>query len=321
MRLFTLSVVVIMTSRVAAEPREVSSFKIPHDGRSLLYSVVLSPDGKTITAGGFQKVYVCDSDSGKLRATLALADEVSALAFSPDGKSLAAVDRNEVKLWDTATNKETALLATKRHGGHVLSLAFSPDGKNLAVGSVGGEVRVWDVSIAKLREQVEHDRVLFGAVAFSPDGKTLALSGSNSFGDAPTYCRDTATGKKLFDLRGHAQGAMCLQFAPDGKTLAGAGNNSKVILWDASTGKELRVLKGHDDWVTAIGFSPDGKSLAAGDKKGKVFVWDAATGAERAKLSCGGWTRLLVFPKPDELMTATSDGAVKRWDLSTGGGK
>jgi WD40 repeat protein len=162
-KLFALAVVVILTSSAAAGSRERLSFKIPHDERSPLYSVALSTDGKTVAAGGFEKVYVCDGDTGKLRATLALADEVSALAFSPDGKSLAAVDRHAVKLWDTATNKETARFAPEK-GGHVLSLAFSPDGKTLAVGSAGGVVTLWDVSAGKVRDTVAHDQEVFGSV-------------------------------------------------------------------------------------------------------------------------------------------------------------
>ncbi len=67
---------------------------------------------------------------------------VLGIAFSPDGKRIAAVDWNgEVRVWDVATGQ---MDPTRRsHKGGVLSVSFSPDGNKIASGSEDGTLRLW----------------------------------------------------------------------------------------------------------------------------------------------------------------------------------
>jgi WD40 repeat protein len=67
---------------------------------------------------------------------------VTALAFAPDGKTLASggVDRN-VRLWHVATAQEMAWFGP--HAGTVLAVAFAPDGRTLVSGDDTGQVRLW----------------------------------------------------------------------------------------------------------------------------------------------------------------------------------
>ena len=63
------------------------------------------------------------------------------MAFSPDGRTLAAANGDIVQLWDVATGQATATLFG--HTEHVWSVAFSPDGRTLASGSMDKTVRLW----------------------------------------------------------------------------------------------------------------------------------------------------------------------------------
>src|SRR5436309_534357 len=73
---------------------------------------------------------------------------VECVAFSPDGKTLAAGFRDEVvRIWDVATRKEGPTL--KGHAETVSSVAFSPDGKLLATGSWERTVKLWDTATWK----------------------------------------------------------------------------------------------------------------------------------------------------------------------------
>ena len=103
---------------------------------------------------------------------------VFSVAFSPDGKTLAAGDLDgTVRLWDVATRRQLGSPLTSPTGT-VQSVAFSPDGKTLASGSADGTVRLWDVATRRqLGSPLTSPTGTAESVAFSPDGKTLA-SGS-----------------------------------------------------------------------------------------------------------------------------------------------
>ena len=102
---------------------------------------------------------------------------VAALAFSPDGKTLATASEDKfVRLWEVAGGKE--LRRFTGHKGAVLAVAFSRDGKNLATGSADASVGLWNTgSGAEVRRFQKH-RYGVAAVVFHPDGQALVSAGS-----------------------------------------------------------------------------------------------------------------------------------------------
>jgi WD40 repeat protein len=136
---------------------------------------------------------------------------VSALAFAPDGKDLAAAsDDGTVILWRVADGTEVRRF--EGHRGRVSALAFAPDGKTLVSGSEDGPLFVWDVAGGKRLHVLEgHDEWVLG-LAFSPDGKTLASCAY----DRTVRLWDAATGKALRVLKGHTESVSAVAFSPDG---------------------------------------------------------------------------------------------------------
>ena len=77
-------------------------------------------------------------------------DEITSLAFAPDGKTLASGSRDAiVKLWDIETRSERATL--RGHSAPILALAFSDDGESLASGDADQTMKVWDVTTGRER--------------------------------------------------------------------------------------------------------------------------------------------------------------------------
>src|SRR5205807_6893777 len=122
-----------------------------------------------------------DAESGKKLFGVAAHNDLDrfCLAFSPDGRRLAAAgaDGAAVQLWQADTGKE--LFTLQGHGGEVLHVTFSPDGRRLASAGADGTVRLWQVDTgAELHTLRGHIKEVYH-VDFSPDGRQLASAGSD----------------------------------------------------------------------------------------------------------------------------------------------
>jgi WD40 repeat protein len=235
-------------------------------------------------------------------------DYVTAVAFSPDGKTVASGSYDKtVRLWDAATGEERQKL--EGHDEIVTAVAFSPDGKTVATGSDNKTVRLWDAATGEERQKLEGHDSHVTAVAFSPDGKTVA---SGSY-DQTVRLWDAATCEERQKLEGHDEIVTAVAFSPDGKTVASGSYDKTVRLWDAATGEERQKLEGHDKIVTAVAFSPDGKTVASGSADKTVMLWDAATGGERQKLQTSRIVSRTAFSR-DGVSLETDVG---RLDLGT----
>ena len=247
---------------------------------SILYNhVAFAPDGKTLAACGpgvpsqEPVVHLWDYAAGALVRRLSFKDRpdelllVDGVAFSPDGKVLAASGRTaqegatKVRFWEVATGK-----------------ALSP--QTAAMNGVDrGETPHWTA----------YDTPL---VVFSPDGRLLATRHPRK--GIPVW--EALTGRERFRLDGHEGSTWCVAFAPDGRTLASAGRDGTVRLWDVEKARELKRLTGHRGWVHALAFTPDGATLISGGADTTVLFWDVAAvtgrGRERTHLTAGQWEPL-----------------------------
>ncbi len=271
--------------------------------------VALAPDGKTLaTDGRAGQTLLWNTATGERRFALAGAPDgedeaaraVGSLAFSPDGKLLAAGYGHPfahrpgrfpkvVKVWDAHTGAEVRTLAA--HDNTVPGLAFSHDGRLMATAGQDGVAKLWRVGTWAEERRLPGQGVL-KSVAFAPDGRTLVTGNT----DGVLRVWDVATGERRAEVKGHGSQAMALAFAPDGATLASAGGDRVVRLWDTATWRELRTLRGHEAAVLTVAFAPDGDTLVSGGLDKVVRFWRAVPAREIAP----GSGVVAAPPEPDD---------------------
>jgi WD40 repeat protein len=238
------------------------------------------------------------------------------LALSPDGKLLAAVSRDTVRLLETATARQRARLSG--HDGAIAALAFSADGRLLASAGADGTVQLWDPAAGRAVRQLRGHTRAVRAVAFAPDGKLLASAGE----DGTLRFWDVASGQPLRQVKVSKQGLFAVAFAPDGKTLATGGGDKTVRLWDVATRTEWRRIEGQRGGVHSLAFSPDGRTLACStwNRDQSVHLWDVATGrALPAPEGMAHYVGAVAF-SPDGKVVAGggNESVVQLWDAATG---
>jgi WD40 repeat protein len=176
-----------------------------------------------------------DAISGRLVYTLrGHTRETTAVAFSPDGKTLASGSwDNTVRFWKVAKGTEIRLL---RQGGGVLGVAWSPDGRTLI--SSGSEIQLWEAA-SGTEVKIMEDRGIGTNVVWGPEGRWVA-SGVQADGVAKAVgLWDVANGRLLQVLKGHQFVVQSVALSPDGKTLASSDDGGTIRLWDVSGLKRL----------------------------------------------------------------------------------
>ncbi len=206
---------------------------LPHRltfGDDLVRDVAFSADGRHV-AGAGERVQIWDVATGEpVGEPLGGLRLTTSVAFSPDGRMLAAADFEDVVLWDLAKQRGRTLPTG------AWSVAFSPDGELLATGST--VTRLWDAGTGRPVSQPLRGHSPVESLAFSPDGRTLASGGWG----VPVRLWDVASRRELgAPLTAYGYVAS-LAFSPDGSVLAAAGTPpgrqpfngpGEVRLWDS----------------------------------------------------------------------------------------
>ncbi len=250
-------------------------------------------------------------------------DQIAEIAFSPDGRLIAAAEdaysSARVSLFDVRTGRQVGRIAPPDADPvNVECLAFSPDGTKLAWGDLEGHVALWDLAGHRLLYRATlHDRTV-NAVAFSPDGRLVASGGDDGAVRVRRVERLAGVARKSGrrdapprldpaerDLLEARSAIVSLAFTPDGSRLvAGATLQSSILVWRLPGGEFVRRI--------------EGGHVEGGRVRGYVLNVAAVTPDGRRIMSAGcrllpiGETRIPYGPADVSL------SEVRFWDIETG---
>lgn len=204
------------------------------EGRFAAESAAVSPQGDLVARGERSRVCLVRTTDNQVQCELRGASRPACLAFSPDGRLVAAGTLDgQLVVWDRGGKVR---FQQEWPGAFVAALAFVPANGHLAVG-------------------------------LHPAPGSTAPSAQH------IVVFDVTSGRATQTLAGHVGGTRCVAFAADGRLLASGGEDGLVRLWDTTSGRERVALEWHLDAVGSVVFTPDGMTLASGSFDGTVKLW------------------------------------------------
>ena len=252
-------------------------------------SCAFSADGKLATGTDVGEVVLWDLTGAAPKQIAKLQPpkkkgRVERLAFSDDGKRLAASLAETLLVWDV-TEKGGKLFDSKQVG-RINGLAFSPDGKLIACGSgLGNLFAVEAKGLAQLPGQFQGAH---GSYTFSADGSLFASVFSTPARNGDLYGSEVkfwkmAMNKPVEYAMVHLDSSIAaIALSPDAKMLATASHDKVVRIWDM-TGKnpEVKVKMSSPKGTRSLSFTPDGARLVGFSPGTEVVLYDVAGGEKQ----------------------------------------
>jgi WD40 repeat protein/serine/threonine protein kinase len=275
-------------------------------------ALALSPDGNLLAGSPGdtgQLLQVWDTHTGKLLQQFEQESDIKCVAFSIDGRRLAAGGGNaQVDFWnvDTWKPRQPALDIHQ-----ALALAFAPDQRTIAVGIRAGEIHLVDLASGRPVLRLRAGEGEVDMLAFSPDGKKLL---STQF--LP------ARGRTLLRLWNLADGSSKelglsygwnAQFSPDGRWIMNGGRS----FWDAESGELLGQLRLEDQSQgMATLFHPNGGVLSAGPGN-QVIMATLDRPASQRLLGHQAGLRIVKFsPDGQTVASAGLESSIRLWSVT-----
>ena len=261
---------------------------------------------------------------------------VSAVAFSPDGKYLAAglaegTSFGEDFHWCIGDLHQTVSVfeLDKGFAGFVLDqssrpgthrglpgrpqgefLCFTPDSAALVAGTWDGQVKLWDPRSRQLRHLLNSSEDPVTAVSVSHDGQLIAAG----FHRYWTLWEGGNVQKS--DLRGSISEFNSMSFSPDGRFLAVGGDEWEFEIWNLRDDTPKRYQLGDDDKAYSLAYSPDGNLLAIGCGH-RALLWDVKQHKQRFTMPVDGATGV-AFSPDGKTLAVTGNSRLCRYSTETG---
>ena len=234
------------------------------------YALALAPGvvAAVDTAGVVADVW--DARSGALLAELSGdGSEWPSLAFSADGRWLAASGGDSVAVYDTTTWARAVVLP----GRQIRAVAWDPIAPRLVTGSSTGDASIWDVPSGGRLHHLRDIGEPIDAVAWSRDGRLVAAGAR----DGAVQVFDVADGRVVSQGNQLHAKVIGLDFDVDSRFVAAAGAGGDVSVVEAATGLPVALFDGPRGLVRSARWDPGSHRVLDANTAGEARIWSAAS--------------------------------------------
>jgi WD40 repeat protein len=286
----------------------------PDRAGPMITALAEAPDGSGWLRGSQDGVVFRSSRDGRERAIPAVLDHVHALAFSPDGSTLAIAGGSpaesgavELRSWPTGG----LLGRLEGHDDAVYNVVWLDGGKALATAGADRVVRVWDAGTRREVAALEGHSGPVLALAASLDGKWFCSGGA----DGTIRVWEPGPWSSVRSLNNHLGPVHALAFRPaqaEGRpaTLASAGGDATVRVWQPGIGRMVRIVRLPSP-VLCLAWTRDGARILTGAKDGhlRVVDGDGDTIHSTRRVAGDRVTALSAVHEDGKALVGTSGGA------------
>jgi WD40 repeat protein len=296
----------------------------------VITALAYSPDGSILAVSGYHEILLHKPDgSGLIARLIGESPRIESLAFSKDGKQLAAcggapAELGQVQIWDSSTHK--AIKTFDIGTDELYGVSFAPDEKSVACGGADKVVHRIDLASGKelLDFRAHADWVL--GTQFTHDGKQLVSAGR----DKAMKLIDLESGRFIDDINNPLESCISLAIHPKEEQILYGGDLGVARLYRISDNQgrtagrnDTNLLKTFEQQrgpVTAVAFSPDGNRVALGSV-GEIRVYSTDK-PDKAALTLSGFAgpvyAIAYAPNGRQLAAGGADGAVHIFDAKSG---
>lgn len=299
-----------------------------------IYSLAMAPWGRYVAAGRANVVSIFDVESGDelqklLDPNLASVqfngkpmypngathrDFVHAIAFSPDGSTIATGGYRTVKLWQRPASSRVREIAA---GAAVTAVAVSPNGQWAASAGADNAIKLWNLADGSAGKTLAGHAAAVHRLAFNADGSKLASASE----DKTIRIWNLADGTEANKIESPAP-AKAVVFNADGTKVIVGQQDNVIRIWAIPAAAPFmpeKEIKGHGGPVTSLALVPGGTQLLSGSDDQTARVWDLANGNQVRAFAHGGpVTSVAVRADGQFVATASSNNITKLWNNQNG---
>ncbi|HEV3142819.1 MAG TPA: M56 family metallopeptidase [Gemmataceae bacterium] len=306
--------------------------------------LAFSPDSKLLASGSLDKSYrIYDTAKWEVKHQSIPGPtngEIYALAFTPDGKTLALAHNQDqiigpdgdleqqqyrqIMLVDPETGKPKNNM-NFTHPDWIYGLTFTPDSKTLITICRDMNVRLWSMANGQTKKQFRAHDAGISQLAMAGDDGMMATAGEDWSARLWTVLTNSVLARTT--IVGHQGQIWFAEFSKDGTMLASGGDDTGIRVRFGIPGSQPFSFGEGYRAAFGIAVSPDQKLIATGHDDGLIKIWDAKTGqhvkdlpGHKLRVWSMAWT-----PDSRELASVSGDwdnketaGEVKLWDVEAG---